>query len=176
MDEQRVSRKERSSTWVRRISSTAKAAGVIAAVALNASAGPPAQAADAPGSFDLSAYRGKVVYLDFWASWCAPCRLSFPFMNTMSAGFAGRDFAIVTVNVDHDQAAAEAFHRQYGPGLTMVLDPKGVQAAKFHVEGMPTSLIIDRSGKVRYVHKGYVDTDSAQYRAQVARLLDEKSQ
>jgi thiol-disulfide isomerase/thioredoxin len=145
-------------------------------LALGALFGSAARADEASGPLDLSAYRGRVVYLDFWASWCAPCRLSFRFMKAMNAGFSSRDFAIVTVNVDHDRAAAEAFLRQNGPGLTMILDPKGERASTFHVETMPTSLIIDRAGRVRYVHKGYIDGDSDQYRGEVSRLIAEKGQ
>jgi thiol-disulfide isomerase/thioredoxin len=122
-------------------------------------------------SLDLSAYRGKVVYLDFWASWCGPCRLSFPFMNSLQWSFPDKNLVIITVDVDHDPAAAQQFLDKYGSGLPVYFDPKGQLAGKFNVSTMPTSIVIGKDGKVQYVHKGFFEADEPKYRQQLADLL-----
>jgi thiol-disulfide isomerase/thioredoxin len=134
-----------------------------------------ASAAVPDGNFDLSAYRGSVVYLDFWASWCAPCKLSFRFMRDMRNRYQARDLAIVTVNVDRDQSAAQAFLHANGDSLPVIYDPAGKLAAQFKVATMPTSFVIDRKGQTRFTHSGYFENRSDEYNQHVAELIAQHS-
>src|ERR1700722_10218114 len=97
---------------------------------------------------DLGALRGRVIYLDFWASWCGPCRQSFPWMEAMRKAHQSQGLTIIAVNVDHDRVDAERFLKLFGGGFEVRFDPDGSLAQRFKVKGMPTSVIIDRGGKV----------------------------
>lgn len=127
----------------------------------------PVQAQD----FSLSAYKGHVVYLDFWASWCTPCRLSFPWMNALQRDYRSKGLVVVAVNLDHDRASANQFLRQMPPAFKVIYDPKGQIAQKYNVKDMPTSFVIGRDGTVRYVHKGFIQSREGEYEAQVMSLL-----
>jgi thiol-disulfide isomerase/thioredoxin len=135
-----------------------------------------AAAADAPGpaALDLSAYKGHVVYLDFWASWCGPCKLSFPYMENLPYAFPQKGLVVLTVNVDHSKKRADAFLNEVGSQLPVIYDPKGKLATRFHVEAMPSAVLIDRDGKVRFVHKGFYEDKEGDYTADVATLINEK--
>jgi cytochrome c biogenesis protein CcmG, thiol:disulfide interchange protein DsbE len=124
-------------------------------------------------SLDLTPYRGKVVYLDFWASWCGPCKLSFPFMNRLAAYDSGRDFVLLAVNVDHDRAKADAFLAQVGGHVPVVYDSGGALARRFGVKAMPTSILIGRDGRIRYVHTGFYPEKMTLYQAHITELLNE---
>jgi len=134
-------------------------------LALGAAAG--AQAAPA---VDLGAYRGKVVYLDFWASWCHPCEQSFPYMEALKQRY-GKDLVILAVNVDHNRDRADAFLDRMHSDLDVVYDPKGDLASRFGVKDMPTSILIGRDGQVRYVHKGFFPEETSEYNAQLAEIV-----
>lgn len=123
--------------------------------------------------FDVLQYQGKVLYLDFWASWCAPCQESFPYMNWLVADFSGRGLSVVAVNVDHDRERANAFLRRFGGRVPIVFDPSGAIAARFRVQAMPTSLLLDRSGRVRFTHAGFFPDRLSQYDNQITQLLAE---
>ena len=132
-----------------------------------------AMAAEADGTLDLAKYRGKVVYVDFWASWCAPCRLSFSYLNQLRASYDNKDLVIVTINLDHDRKAAAQFLQVVGTGLPVIYDPKGAIASHFQVTTMPTSVVIGRDGRQRFVHHGYFDNKSYEYSQHVATLIGE---
>ena len=132
-----------------------------------------ASAADGDGTLDLSRYRGKVVYVDFWASWCVPCRQAFGFLEALRMRYEPKDLVIITINVDRDHKAAENFLRVVGGGLPVVYDPKGAIAARFGVAAMPTSFVIDRAGHQRFVHRGYFDSHDGEYDRHVAALVAE---
>ncbi len=127
----------------------------------------PAQAQD----FSLSAYKGHVVYLDFWASWCTPCRLSFPWMNQLQREYAAKGLVVVAVDVDHDRALANQFLQQTPAQFKIVYDPNGQIAQKYGVTDMPTSFVIGRDGKVQYVHSGFTQGREGEYEAHVMSLL-----
>jgi cytochrome c biogenesis protein CcmG, thiol:disulfide interchange protein DsbE len=129
-----------------------------------------AQAAD----LDLSAYRGKVVYLDFWASWCGPCKQSFPWMQTMKDTYGRQGLTVIAVNLDMDRADADKFLGRFRPTFEVRFDPKGKLAAFYKVQAMPSSVLIDRHGVARFTHEGYRPVDGAAYEAQVLELLAEK--
>lgn len=131
----------------------------------------PARAA----ALDLSAYKGKVVYLDFWASWCTPCLQSFPWMNDLADSYKGRGLVVVAVNVDHERDLAVQFLQQHPADFHVVYDPDGSLAEKYNVEAMPTSVLIGRDGKVRYVHSGFYPKKIGDYLAQIRTLLAQKA-
>ena len=125
-------------------------------------------------ALDLAKYRGKVVYVDFWASWCGPCKLSFPFMQQLAARYPAGDVAVVTVNLDRQRPAAEAFLRQVHASLPVVYDPAGNLAKTWKVADMPTSLVFDRKGAMRFRHQGFFPGKAAEYEAHIAQLVREK--
>ncbi|WP_298192874.1 TlpA disulfide reductase family protein [Novosphingobium sp.] len=125
------------------------------------------------GGLDLAKYRGKVVYVDFWASWCGPCKLSFPFMQQLAARYPAGDVAVVTINLDRQRGAAEAFLRQVRSTLPVVYDPAGNLASTWKVADMPTSLVFDRKGVMRFRHQGFFPGKAAEYNAHIAQLMRE---
>ncbi|MFN3586713.1 MAG: TlpA family protein disulfide reductase [Moraxellaceae bacterium] len=130
-------------------------------------------AAAAP--LDLAAYKGRVVYVDFWASWCGPCRQSFPWMKAMHERHAADGLVIVAVNVDAEKAQADAFLREFAPAFPVVFDPKGELAREFKVQSMPSSYLIGRDGRARYLHRGFHDAKREQYEQEIRELLAEKT-
>jgi cytochrome c biogenesis protein CcmG, thiol:disulfide interchange protein DsbE len=127
-----------------------------------------------PDITELASLRGKVVYLDFWASWCTPCRQSFPWMNELQKQYADRDFVILAVNLDQDRLDADKFVRKLAPAFQIRYDPDGEWARHFAVHGMPTSVLLDRTGKPRFTHIGFRNADAVQYEQQIQQLLAEK--
>ncbi len=123
---------------------------------------------------DLGEYRGRVVYLDFWASWCGPCRQSFPWMQAMENAYENQGLTVVAVNLDADRADAERFLKLFHPSFDLRFDPSGGEAERFKVKAMPTSLIIDRHGVVRYTHLGFRPVDREAYENQLREVLAEK--
>jgi thiol-disulfide isomerase/thioredoxin len=130
--------------------------------------------AHADTSLDLESLRGQVVYLDFWASWCAPCRQSFPWMRAMQQTYQRQGLTVIAVNLDRDRSDAEQFLRRYPSGFTVQFDPQGTLAERFQVAGMPTSVLIDRHGVVRFRHIGFRPVDGESYEREVGALLAEK--
>ena len=122
----------------------------------------------------LKYYRGKVVYLDFWASWCGPCRQSLPMLNELRKELRSSGFEVVAVNLDEDVADAKAFLKQFPVSYPILLDPKGKVPQKYELPGMPTSFLIDRRGKVRNVHIGFKKQDIKKIRKEVMSLLKKR--
>ena len=129
--------------------------------------------AEAAASLDLAKYRGKVVYVDFWASWCGPCKLSFPFMQQLAARYPGGEVAVVTVNVDRQRAQADTFLRQVRSNLPVIYDAQGDLAQAWKVADMPTSLVFDRKGTMRFRHQGFFPGKVREYEAHIAQLVRE---
>jgi cytochrome c biogenesis protein CcmG, thiol:disulfide interchange protein DsbE len=120
---------------------------------------------------DLAAFRGQVVYVDFWASWCAPCLESFPWMNQLQDKFARDGLVVIAVNVDREHAAAERFLKQHAAHFHVVFDPDGLTPQKFDVRRMPTSLLVDRNGEVRLRHEGFRLVDREPLEQQIRALI-----
>ncbi|WP_298189582.1 TlpA disulfide reductase family protein [Novosphingobium sp.] len=129
--------------------------------------------AEAAVSLDMAKYRGKVVYVDFWASWCGPCKLSFPFMQQLAGRYPASDLAVVTINVDRQRAAADAFMRQVHSNLPVIYDAAGDLAQAWKVADMPTSLVFDRKGVMRFRHQGFFPGKVREYEGHVAQLVRE---
>jgi len=122
----------------------------------------------------LDRLRGKVVYVDFWASWCGPCRRSFPWMNEMHRKYGAKDFAIVAINVDKKRPDAERFLSQVPAEFTVVYDPAGTTPSAYGVKGMPSSYLVDATGRVVSVEQGFRDERAAELEAQVRTMLGVK--
>jgi len=122
----------------------------------------------------LKQFAGKVIYLDFWASWCAPCRTSFPLLNKMHEKLKAQGFEVVAINLDEDKAAAEKFLKEFPVSFTVLRDAKGEWADKFVVESMPTSFIIDKQGVVQNIHHGFASDDIKELEEKVTKLLAQK--
>ena len=105
--------------------------------------------------FDLREFRGKVVVLDFWASWCVPCRRSFPWLNNMQQKFADDGLVIIGVNLDSEAAAAQGFLQEYPAKFRIVSDPDGSLAREYDVIAMPSSYVFDRDGALVTRHLGF---------------------
>lgn len=128
---------------------------------------------DGKGGVSLGDYRGKVVYLDFWASWCAPCLVSLPILEELRREFPADRFQILAVNVDREPAKARSFLRKRKIGYPSATDPDGRIPETFGLETMPTSYLIDGKGVVRHVHTGFRKGDVGDIRARIRGLLSE---
>jgi cytochrome c biogenesis protein CcmG, thiol:disulfide interchange protein DsbE len=144
-------------------SGTTRRRAVLLGFALGASIAAGATEGGAPP--DLAEWKGKVVYLDFWASWCVPCKQSFPWMNAMHRRYGKDGLVVVAVNMDQEHGDAVAFLQRYPAEFTVRFDPRGKLAQGFNLRGMPTSALLDRDGKVLLVHEGF--------RAQDPSLLEQ---
>jgi len=149
-------------------------AAATAGASAPAAAALPAGTAAGGASLDLQNYRGRVVYLDFWASWCGPCRQSFPWMEAMKDAYARRGLAVVAVDLDEHKSDADRFLGRFHPAFHIVFDPQGSLAEEFKVHGMPTSVVFDRQGNLRFTHIGFRPADAAAYERQIEELLAEK--
>jgi cytochrome c biogenesis protein CcmG/thiol:disulfide interchange protein DsbE len=123
------------------------------------------------GALKLSSLRGKVVYVDYWASWCVPCRRSFPWMNDMQARYKNQGLVIVAISVDADMASAKRFLAKTPANFTVAYDPESVTADALDVPGMPTSFLIDRAGKIVWRHVGFREADKARNEAKIKEQL-----
>jgi cytochrome c biogenesis protein CcmG, thiol:disulfide interchange protein DsbE len=145
------------------------------AAVITASVGVAAQppAATAPRWPVLEAYVGKVVLLDFWASWCSPCLQSFPWMNELQQKHGGEGLVVLAVNLDQDRSLAEAFLGKTPAKFRVEYDASGDIARQFEVRAMPTSFLIDRQGKVRVRHAGFKEKHGQEREQQIVQLLEE---
>lgn len=133
----------------------------------------PALSSGGPAQLSLASLQGKVVYLDFWASWCGPCRVSFPQLEQLRQELAPQGFEVLAVNVDESEADALAFLEEIPVTYPVVRDGTGATPAAWGILGMPTGYLIDRKGVVRLVHQGYRKSDGAALRASIIELLGE---
>jgi thiol-disulfide isomerase/thioredoxin len=123
------------------------------------------------GQFDLSDYDGKVVIVDFWASWCVPCRRSFPWYNAMHDKYGDQGLIIIAVNLDAEREAAEKFLAEYPPRFEVVYDETKDLAREFEVVAMPTSYLIGRNGAIRERHFGFKVKKQDEYEAAIVAAL-----
>lgn len=139
----------------------------------------PAQATKAPdfslkGSSKvvrLSDYQGNIVYLDFWASWCKPCRKSFPFMNEIQKKYQTQGLKVIGVNLDPEHKDAQKFLKTVPAEFILAYDPKGITSEKYQVKQLPTSYLIDQQGHIIYIHKGFKDSTKNNIEAKIIEAL-----
>ena len=122
----------------------------------------------------LSKYKNKVVYVDFWASWCIPCKQSFPWMSQMQSRYRDQGFEIIAINLDDNRAAANEFLSQLSPEFTIAYDPQGAVAQLYELSVMPTSFLLDRKGELSYVHRGFKGSDRDEMEARIKELVSKK--
>jgi len=122
-----------------------------------------------------STLQGHVVYLDFWASWCLPCRKSFPWMGGLAEKYREAGLRVVAVNLDKDIKGAEKFLTTHQPEFTILYNPTGTLARTCELEVMPSSFLYDRSGRLKQTFLGFHDDDTPYVDSLIAALLKEKS-
>ena len=115
--------------------------------------------------------KGQVVYVDFWASWCAPCKQSFPWMNEMQAKYGPRGFTVVGINVDQKREDADKFLTGTPAQFAIAYDTTGKVAEVYQPKGMPTSFLIGADGKVRAVHIGFKDSQREELEREIQSAL-----
>ncbi|WP_372748129.1 TlpA family protein disulfide reductase [Litorivivens sp.] len=119
--------------------------------------------------------KGRVLYIDFWASWCGPCRVSLPAMDVLFREFQSQGFTVVAVNLDKNENEAQAFLKAHPVSYPLVKDD-GSLPKRLGVVGMPTGFLVDHTGLVRAVHEGFRKGDERKLRTQIVRLLEEARQ
>lgn len=124
---------------------------------------------------DPAQLKNKVVYVDFWASWCGPCRRSFPWMKELNNKYEERGLKFVTVNLDRDRAAAKKFLTEMSVPFEVVYDSTGALATIYGLEAMPTSFIYGRDGKLRKQHRGFNPKETSAVDSLIDKLLKEGS-
>ena len=107
------------------------------------------------GTVVLDSLRGRVVYVDFWASWCEPCKRSFPWLATLQKSYGPRGLTVVAINLDKDRDAAGRFLQKYPAAFTVAFDPAGTIAEAYQVAGMPSSFLIGKDGSIVHSHIGF---------------------
>ncbi|MSQ98803.1 MAG: TlpA family protein disulfide reductase [Xanthomonadales bacterium] len=127
---------------------------------------------DGAGELTLEDFHGKVVYLDFWASWCGPCRKSLPLYEALYQGHEPAQFTVLAINLDEDKEDAVRFLQQHPVSYPVLLDPQGVSAADWQVKVMPSSFLLDGSGAVVKEYAGFEESHLEEIRHDIQVLLD----
>ncbi|WP_053084484.1 TlpA family protein disulfide reductase [Catenovulum maritimum] len=119
----------------------------------------------------LEKHQSKVIYLDFWASWCLPCRKSFPWMNQIQQKYQDNNFTVISVNLDQDRKLADEFLSKNENDFPVVFDPNGELAKEFKLKGMPSSFIFDKSGQIVRSHVGFFNDKTVSYEKELTSLI-----
>lgn len=124
-------------------------------------------------NFRLAEHRGEVLFINFWATWCGPCRQEMPILNELHERYASAGFSVLGVNVEEDSAGAAAMAKKMGLSFPILFDTASSVSELYNVDAMPTSVLVDRDGKLRYLHRGYKPGYEDDYRAQIKELIRE---
>jgi thiol-disulfide isomerase/thioredoxin len=119
----------------------------------------------------MAQHKGKVVYVDFWASWCVPCRKSFPWMNAIQTKHQEQGFVVLSINLDAEEKLAKIFLQQTPANFAIIYDAKGKLARQFKIKGMPSSYLFDRQGKLISAHTGFNGNKQQQYENEIEQAL-----
>jgi peroxiredoxin len=125
------------------------------------------------GNLKLSEYRGDVVMINFWASWCAPCRQEMPLLNDLYEKYSDLGFTLLGVNVEEDSSKADELLKDVPVTFPILFDNKNEVTKMYNVVAMPTTVIVDRDGNMRYLHRGYLPGYEEEYKKQVKELIRE---
>ena len=153
------------------------AAIIVASAAFAADTGGPAPAftltALSGGQTALSQYKGQVVLVNFWATWCGPCQQEMPLLDQMYRKYKPAGFTLIGVNVDKEEPAVKELLARKPVSFPVLLDPANQVSKAYHVDEMPSSVIIDRKGDIRYIHRGYRPGDENEYQDRIRQLIRE---
>ncbi|GGD00403.1 thiol:disulfide interchange protein [Undibacterium terreum] len=127
------------------------------------------------GQVKLAKYQGKLIYLDFWASWCGPCRQSFPWMNELQNKYGAQGLQVIGVNLDARNEDARTFLAGTPAHFVIAFDPAGATPRNYGVRGMPSSLLIGPDGKVLFEHSGFKDADKVELEEKIKASLGVKN-
>ena len=125
------------------------------------------------GNLRLSEHRGEVILLNFWASWCGPCRQEMPLLDELHQRYGELGFSVLGVNVDKEPAKAAQLLRDIPVNFPVLLDDQGSVSASYDVSAMPTTILIDRDGNMRYLHRGFKPGYEGTYEQQIKELVRE---
>ena len=123
------------------------------------------------GTVKLSKHKGEVVYVDFWATWCPPCRKSFPWMEEMHTKYENLGFKVIAISLDGKRDPIDLFLKSMPTSFTIAHDPKGTSADSYKLKGMPTSYLIDRDGNIQVTHAGFKESDKDKLEKHIKKLL-----
>ncbi|MBL4797979.1 MAG: TlpA family protein disulfide reductase [Oleispira sp.] len=129
---------------------------------------------ESKGMISLKQYRGKVVYVDFWASWCGPCRQSLPALNSIRKEFRKKGFEVIAINLDEERDDAMEFLKEFPVAFPTARDTSGEVPEAYGLVGMPTAYLIDRKGYVQLVHEGFKKSDIEELKQKISTLLKQK--
>ena len=121
----------------------------------------------------LAEQRGQVVMLNFWASWCGPCRKEMPLLEEMSKRYSTAGFVLYGVNVEEDNTDAKKLIKELGVTFAILYDTESKASSLYNVDAMPTTVVIDKKGAIRFVNRGYKAGDEVKYREQIRELIKE---
>lgn len=121
----------------------------------------------------LSEYRGQVVLLNFWASWCGPCRQEMPELDALHQKYEGLGFTVFGVNVEQDRKMADKVLRDIPVSFPILFDDQNEVSELYDVDAMPVTVLVDRSGDIRFMHRGYKPGYEIEYEAQIRELVKE---
>jgi thiol-disulfide isomerase/thioredoxin len=145
------------------------------AFAISSSAPAPGFSLGARGgkTVDLAQYKGQVVMINFWATWCGPCRQEMPLLESIYKKYNKAGFTLLGVNVEPDSKPAEDWLKQTPVSFPVLFDKDSKVSKLYEVAGMPSTVIIDRKGNVRVIHKGYKPGDENEYQDSIRKLVRE---
>ena len=129
----------------------------------------------AGGEMSLSGLKGQVVMINFWASWCGPCRQEFPALDQIYSKYKPMGFQMIAINVESEKADAERFLGKTPVSFPILFDPDTKVSGNYGVNAMPTTFLVDREGRLRWQHRAYKPGDEAKYIEQIRAMLREKS-
>ena len=125
------------------------------------------------GNLKLSEFRGKVILINFWASWCGPCRQEMPVLDELYRHYRSLDFTILGVNVEQNSDDAKALLKDVPVSFPILFDTENKISKLYDIKGMPSTVLVDRDGNIRYVHMGYQPGVEAEYQTQIRTLIRE---
>jgi peroxiredoxin len=125
------------------------------------------------GSVALADFKGQVVLINFWASWCGPCRKEMPLLDELSTRYAPLGFTMLGVNVEEDSSAANGFLSGTPVNFPVLYDRENTVSKLYDVIAMPSTVIVDRAGQIRYIHHGYEAGNEQDYQDQIRALIRE---
>lgn len=147
--------------------------GAVSATTLEGSAPDFTLKSDSGNNLRLSEHRGEVVMINFWASWCGPCRQEMPILDELQQRYSKAGFTVLGVNVEQDNTTAVKLLKGMDLSFPILFDPTSKVSEMYDVSAMPSTVMVDRDGNMRYLHRGYKPGYEDQYREQIRELIRE---